>query len=257
MNDLRFPSVKPIHAEDLYDLCQADEKLLRAGLARFGAASKKTRVALLPDVEVMQWHHARENFIASKLLGKTPTTRGVQVSMRDGSRVWAIWTRTFQRDQAENTLHILRIVIEDEDCYMELHDESNENHGHTNGNTNGHTNGHGSKNGSKHANRHSNGLNDDQGSELKKDRLNSESREMHMEAVAACLQAAQLEAAEWKMSQVDLWNPSPTVLAAAKACHPEVELVHRDTESIASLLWYGPKDPNDVEWVCNEKFGWC
>jgi len=41
-------------------------------------------------------------------------------------------------------------------------------------------------------------------------------------------------------------------------------VVHRDEESIASLMWYAASPSPDagrvadqVEWVCNEKYGWC
>jgi hypothetical protein len=38
--------------------------------------------------------------------------------------------------------------------------------------------------------------------------------------------------------------------------HSEVE---REEESIASLMWYGEGSgaSDDIEWVGNEKYGWC
>lgn len=77
-------------------------------------------------------------------------------------------------------------------------------------------------------------------------------------ATAAVMRAAQLEAAEWTMNDVQIWNPSPTCLAAAKYLEPLAQLIHRESESIASLRWHGPR-PGDGElsWIHNEKFGWC
>lgn len=76
-------------------------------------------------------------------------------------------------------------------------------------------------------------------------------------AIAAVLTEAQKQAAEWKMTAALMWNPTAMTLAAARLLEEGVEVEHREDESIASLLWYGQGAWQDVDWVCNEKYGWC
>ena len=80
-----------------------------------------------------------------------------------------------------------------------------------------------------------------------------------IQAGAAVLRAAQLEAANWNMNDVQIWNPTPMTILAAKENEPSSQLLHRNEESIASLRWHGadPQDQNKVEWIGNEKYGWC
>jgi len=78
---------------------------------------EKVRVAIIPDFENMQWHHMREDFFCQKLFNKKPTCKG-GIAGPKGKRVWAIWTRTYcnavDKPDSDNTLYILRLVIEDE-----------------------------------------------------------------------------------------------------------------------------------------------
>ena len=105
-----------LYADDLPDLCRADEAALRARIAQPKSPDGGITVALVPDVETIRWHHAREEFIAKELFNKPLPVKGAIVRGEDGSRVWCIWTRTFGGEEAENTLNILRLVIEgDED----------------------------------------------------------------------------------------------------------------------------------------------
>ena len=110
----RLPRTYPLHDKDLIDLCRTDEAALRTRLAESTKGSSAVRVALLPDIETMQWHKAREDFAATELLGTTPKVRGAIVNAEKGSRVWCIWTRTFGPRKSEDTLNILRMVIEGE-----------------------------------------------------------------------------------------------------------------------------------------------
>jgi len=100
---------------DLPALCQLDQQYLRQSLQN--TKDSRPHVALVPDHDVMDWHHKREDFMTNKLFGKSPTTKGAIVG-NEGARLWAIWTRSFYGaiDDAKsgNTLHILRLVIEDE-----------------------------------------------------------------------------------------------------------------------------------------------
>jgi hypothetical protein len=74
-------------------------------------------VALLPNAETFHWHHAREEFVGMELHGKAPKIKGAMVGSEKGKRVWCVWTRMwYNNNPAEakgNTLHILRLVIED------------------------------------------------------------------------------------------------------------------------------------------------
>ena len=78
-----------------------------------------------------------------------------------------------------------------------------------------------------------------------------------VQAVAACLAAAQEQAGSWEMDSVQAWNPSPTVLAGARLLQPNIKIVDREDESITSLNWYGTNArPSNIQWLANEKFGW-
>ncbi|MCJ1414023.1 hypothetical protein MMC32_000348 [Xylographa parallela] len=189
---------RALYAADLGMLCEADERLLRRRMGRWGDGGVDTRVAFVPDVETMAWHHAREEFAAREVLGRWPEVKGAVVEGAEG-RVWAVWTRTFGKGEEGNVLHVLRMVVEGEDGE------------------------------------------DGEGT-------------WRVEATAEVLRAAQREAGRWAMKTVEVWNPEGVVVVAARRIHGEVEVVERDEESITSLMWYGE---GEVEWVGNEKYGWC
>ena len=75
-------------------------------------------------------------------------------------------------------------------------------------------------------------------------------------AIAALLTAAQSEASRWNMGDVEIWNPTSATMAAARMLDPSAEIEHREKDSIASLRWYGDA-AESVEWIDNEKYGWC
>jgi hypothetical protein len=107
-------SATVLQSENLKELCEKDEALIRQALAR--AQDGKIHTCIIPDNEHMGWHHVREDFICGKIFGKQPKIRGAIVG-QPGHRIWAIWTRSFYGPFAAasgNTLHILRLVIEDE-----------------------------------------------------------------------------------------------------------------------------------------------
>ncbi|KAF6229090.1 hypothetical protein HO133_007204 [Letharia lupina] len=104
---------RPLRADDLKELCSWDEQLLRADIAR-DVPRKKIRVALIPDLKTMQWHHAREEFAGREMLGREPDIKGAHADCEDSSQVWCIWTRTFGSTEAGNTLNILRFFIDGE-----------------------------------------------------------------------------------------------------------------------------------------------
>lgn len=75
----------------------------------------------------------------------------------------------------------------------------------------------------------------------------------HIAGIASVLRVAQKEAHDWQMNEIELWNPHPRSLAAALSVDPHAHLIHRDEESIASLMWYGEEDI--IDWQDSEKYG--
>ncbi|OHE97347.1 lysine acetyltransferase [Colletotrichum orchidophilum] len=185
----------PLGYHELAELCAVDERLIRANLAK---KSNKTRVSLIPDLDAMLWHLMREDYMTKHIFGETPTVRGGVVG-EHGSRVWAVWTRGYYgglKKPEGNTMHILRLAIEDE----------------TSGD------------------------------------------EYVQEAIEALLRLVRAQAAEWKVNNVEMWNPEPRIRGLIEKAGIPHEFVERENDSIASLMWYGQ---GEVEWVLNEKFGWC
>ncbi|KAF2018742.1 hypothetical protein BU24DRAFT_104107 [Aaosphaeria arxii CBS 175.79] len=202
-----LPKAKPLHEGDLEELCKLDEALLRKSFQARPKGSP-TAVALLPDIDTIRWHHARENFVGTELHGKAPQIKGAMVGSEVGKRVWCYWTRMWYNSNASeakgNTLHILRVVIEDQESQAPT--------------------------------------------------------EETVAALASLLSMAQHQAEEWKAEEVEAWNPSPALVQAAQRLDSSAKLIHRDRESIASLMWYpeheGPISEK-IDWVGNEKYGWC
>ncbi|KAL8659172.1 MAG: hypothetical protein Q9226_000579 [Calogaya cf. arnoldii] len=91
------------------------------------------------------------------------------------------------------------------------------------------------------------------------DNFHRHSQQSQVKALAAVLQAAQVEAFDWSMSSVQSWNPSPLALLAARHLEPSAEIVERCDESLPSLRWHGKPVPDNakVDWISNEKFAWC
>lgn len=181
--------------------------------------SSKTLVAFIPDLQSLLWQHAREEFTSKELLGRLPDVKGAIVSTEQGKRVWCVWTRVFGETEAGNILYILRMANE---CEI----DSN---------------------------------NDDAVAQVGQTATqNKLSRELVL-ATASILNMARYEATRWNMRSVLMWNPSPLSTLAAQELEPSVQLIDREEESIASLRWYNDtlKVGDDVEWVANEKFGWC
>lgn len=199
------------------DLCRLDEANLRRNLAESTCPASTIRVALIPDTATMQWHHAREEFLAQLLLGTFPASKGAVAQTPDGRKAWCMWTRTFGTSRDEKVLHILRLVNEDE-CNADLQASS--------------------------------GINDKN--------LDAPDQAV-VEAIAATLQAAQLEATAWGLSSVQLWNPSPTSELAVRHIDPSAKRINREHESLASLRWHGSALSADtkIDWISNEKYGWC
>ncbi len=112
-----IPMAQPLYAKDIPELCKIDEELIARGL-RSRTQGSRTAVALIPDVETIQWHHAREEFVGKEVHGKAPKVKGAIVGDVVGKRVWCYWTRLWYNEDVSiaegNTMHILRLVIEED-----------------------------------------------------------------------------------------------------------------------------------------------
>ena len=214
-----FPVPEALYADDLAELCDVDETLLKSSMEKRSSHSSKTQVAFIPDLQTLLWQHAREEFASKELLARLPDTKGAIATTRQGKRVWCTWTRVFGDTEAANILYILRMVIEGEIS-------SN---------------------------------NDDPIAHIGQTAIQNKSRRELVLATASILNMARQEASKWKMQSVRMWNPSPLTLLAAQELEPSAQLIDREEESIASLRWYKDtlKAGDDVEWIANEKFSWC
>ncbi|KAI9741461.1 MAG: hypothetical protein M1818_004267 [Claussenomyces sp. TS43310] len=202
-SDYKITAAQPLFSENIGRLCALDEAMLRKTLP--GAQNGKLHVAIIPDLDQMQWHHMREDFLCDKMFQKRPKIRGAILG-EAGHRMWAIWTRSFYgplKPESGNALHILRLVIEDE--------------------------------------------------------THTADPAAQAENLKAILEVARSQAAEWKLLHVELWNPSPLVQDLVGRTGLKHGKVERDKESISSLMWYGEGSgkEDEIEWVGNEKFGWC
>lgn len=78
-----------------------------------------------------------------------------------------------------------------------------------------------------------------------------------VENLKLVLRAAQAEAAEWNLQQIQLWDPSPLVAEwVAKAGIP-YRSVKRTETSLGCLQWYGKGKEDEIDWLHNEKYAWC
>ncbi|RDL30399.1 Uncharacterized protein BP5553_10277 [Venustampulla echinocandica] len=190
---------------EIAPLCALDEQYIGTAVQSTAKHMNKPAVALLADYSTMEWHHLREDFMCDKLFqGKVPTIKGAISSGDKGSRIWTIFTRSFygplQDPKSGNVLHLLRLVMEDE-----------------------------------------------------------QDTEENAQKLKSVLEVAQREAGTWGLAAVEMWNVSPVGKALLERTGLEHKAEEREEESICSLMWYGPGKGGveGVEWVANEKFGWC
>ncbi|KAL4957554.1 hypothetical protein BDW69DRAFT_156091 [Aspergillus filifer] len=195
---------KPLFAEDLPRLCEADVNLSRKRMER-PSLEGKTRFMIIPDLEHMQWHHSKEEFAGMTLFGKKPDVKGA-IYGEPGNRIWIIWMHRFYEPPSptasRNTLYILRLVLESEGDLLCA---------------------------------------------------------SQVEALNAVIAAARSEAATWGLHTVKLWDPSPAVQNLVEIVGIDHQVEDREEEGICCLRWYGSGSgkPDEIEWVGNEKYGWC
>ncbi|KAL3420010.1 lysine acetyltransferase (GNAT family protein) [Phlyctema vagabunda] len=190
---------RPLFSKDLPELCAWDESSIRKQLTE--AKEGKIHVAIIPETDQMRWFHLREEFLCKRIFGVGPGQPYIKGALAGpaGARVWAVWTRSYYGPlvpESGNTLHILRLVVEDE------------------------------------------------------------ASPTNAESLESILEVARIEAKTWVLNEVELWNPTAVVKQMVQDTGlPHGEVI-RDKESIASLMWYG-EEKEEVEWVGNEKYGWC
>ena len=208
-----------LRAEDLEQLCEKDQELIRSQMKREWTEGR-LQIMLVPDHDHMLWHHKKEDFVCEKLFGRKPTIKGAVVGV-PGRRIWVIWTHRFYSNPAaatsDNTLYILRVVVEDQ-----VPTE-----------------------------------NDFPG--LKDSSTETSRSGILTNSLKALLQHAQTEAADWGLGKVCMWHPTPLILALIQQTGLPHRLVDRTDEGIASLLWFGEGSGREdtLEWIGNEKYGWC
>lgn len=179
----------------------------------------KKRFTVIPDFEHMGWHLGKEDFATKHLFGKTPTAKGA-IAGPPGVQVRATWVRRYySRHDTESTDNVLYILRLALD-----HDET--------------------------------------ATRLPSDAIKRPTDEIYQKQsqhLKAVLQAAQAEAAEWKLDVVKLWDPTPLVLDLLAHGGLSYCVAERQKESIASLMWYdhdGGKSKNWPVWLNNEHYAW-
>ncbi|KAL7269511.1 hypothetical protein RUND412_007824 [Rhizina undulata] len=108
--------VSPIYAKCLPRLCARDIAVLKKSLS---TPSSKRRIAFMPSYPVLQWHHAREEFLADYFRADMDTKPIVKGAMTSDGKRWISWSRTYHEDPR---LYILRIASVAEDNETEEED---------------------------------------------------------------------------------------------------------------------------------------
>lgn len=218
---VKAPSRELPQARPLYSADLAELCMIDEQLVRSCLSrvpKDKTYVALIPDIATIRWHHAREEFVAQDLHDKVPDVKGAMVGTEFGQRVWCYFTRAFYNgNPAENKGNTLHILR----IVVEEH-----------------------------------GLFTWEQASADAD------LSAYVPAIAALFKLALEEAEKWNMAAVEAWNPTKPIVQAAQVLYLDANVVHRDAESIASLMWYGPRKQDgpiaeEVDWLGNEKYGWC
>ncbi|KAJ4367400.1 hypothetical protein N0V83_006982 [Neocucurbitaria cava] len=236
--------IKDVRVTDLEALCKRDETLLRKLMARPASTTctdARLRMTIIPDVEHMGWHLAKENFACEHLFsGVVPQAKGAIAGDVVGSQVWAIWTHRYysrpphhgggdcvdssSQQQTNNVLYILRLVMEADETASRLPSDATKTFLEPAGN------------GEKYA--------------------------QQMGYLKAVLQAAAAEAREWKLDVVKLWDPTPLVRGMLmKMGDLGCVEVEREDEGIACGLWYDEQGEvlggeEGMVWVNNEHYAW-
>jgi len=212
--------VRTLQSDDISELCTLDEKTLRNRLES-SKDQTKTAVALIPDANTLTWHYAREDFVATELNG------GYYPDFMRSGRGAIVDVEGGSGRVWCFWTRVWTNPQEDSPDTLHILRLAIEDDAH-----------------------HDFSAASDEGVEEVKE-------SPVVRAIAALLQQARSAARQSGMKEVMIWNPSSATLAAARLVEPSSAVVHREKESITSLRWYGDGSWKDVDWVANEKYGWC
>ncbi len=225
-----FPSIKMekpalaqlVSESELEALCLRDEAMVYKAMTTPSTVRK--RVVILPDLDHMLWHIRKEDFATNHIFGEKAKSKGA-IAGSPGKQVWAIWVRRYYG-------HPDHLNEEEEDggnvlyilrLVVEGDDTANKPH----------------------------------------DGQLASPTDSYMEqaaALKAVIQAAQAEAAGWRLDHVELWEPSPLVASLLGQSGLDATRVERHERNIASVLWF-KEDGDAVDeasaWVNNEYYAWC
>jgi hypothetical protein len=193
------------------EICRVDTEFILQSV-RQPNDQTKVYCAVLPELELIRWHHADEDFCAKKLFGRSPHVKGAVITDSSGYQAFIIWTRDWRINNGAlaGRLDVLRLVI-----------------------------------------------------------LSNAAPDNREVMVSSLLYAAVMEANEWNVEEIQIWNQTDLILKAAQSYFDkdnlEVVTQRPDNESVACLAWYGNWNigrtlqnvPNNVDWVANEKYCWC
>lgn len=221
-------AARPIPEGRLAELCDKDEAMVRTAMSRPEPGVTR-RVTILPDLDHVLWHLRKEEFATEYIFGKTPQAKGVIVGAGAGREVWAIWTHRYydhpeHAETPDNVLYILRLVVEGDETANRVRRR-----------------------------RRSGEVTKDEEQKLVVD-------EAQAEAVRVIIEAAQAEAAEWRLQHVKLWDPSPLVERIVQNSGMVYERVERTEESVACGMWFdqdGELLTDAPAWINNEHYAWC
>jgi GNAT superfamily N-acetyltransferase len=208
-------------AADLPALCEKDEARLRKSIAIPAKVMDIPCFAIVPDLDHLGWHFAKEEFACNHLFGRYPQAKGA-IAGPAGNQVWATWTHRYYNhpsiESSNNVLYILRFVMEADESGVHQPGKARE--------------------------------------KLPEDKYEEQVR--YLEAV---IRAAQREAFEWKLDTIQLWDPSPLVMKMLKDMNLANKVVERENNSIASALWYNEEGEVSSDfgplWLHNEHYAWC
>ena len=178
----------------------------------------KARMTIVPDIDHMLWHISKEEFACNRLFDEVPPAKGAMAGP-PAEQVWAIWTHRYY-GHPEKDAHNNVLYIQR--LVMEA---------------------------------------DETATRIPCDRnrrLGGDKEQRQTEYLKAVLEAAQAEAAEWKLNVVKIWDPTPFVLDMITRMDIQFEVVEREEESIASCLWYEAVDGDGElpSWINNEHYAW-
>ncbi|ETS84226.1 hypothetical protein PFICI_02251 [Pestalotiopsis fici W106-1] len=213
---------QPVAESNLESLCLRDEAMVHEAMA--SPSTKQSRVVVLPSLDHMLWHIRKEEFVTNYIFGKKAEVKGA-IAGSPGKQVWALWVHRYYEhpDHAKEKEGDDGNVLYILRLVVEGDDTANKPH-------------------------------EDNPAPL---------IEAYMEqaaALKAVIQAAQAEAAEWKLDQVRLWEPSPLVHNLLEQSDIQATWVERHESSVACALWF--KEDNaaseeDPTWVNNQHHAWC